>query len=104
MDCWCRFADERLIVPRALRRRGDRLAGADRPGRGAVLYVGTVVWKRAQRTGRVVEGTARARHPARRAGRTRIVVLQCLGSRLQVGNFGILTQGFPQLVRLNPTS
>ena len=35
-------------------------------------------------------------------GRTRIVVLHCLGSRLAAGAFGILTQGFPQLVRLNP--
>ncbi|MGH8311492.1 MAG: hypothetical protein ACRETX_17075, partial [Steroidobacteraceae bacterium] len=34
-------------------------------------------------------------------GRTRIVVFYCLGPKLQSGVFGILTQGFPQLVRVN---
>ncbi len=35
-------------------------------------------------------------------GRTRIVILVALSSRLTGGYFGMLTQGFPQLVRLNP--
>ena len=33
-------------------------------------------------------------------GRTRIVVLRGLTDRLTAGAFGIITQGFPQLVRL----
>ncbi|MDH5323754.1 MAG: hypothetical protein OEW81_15200, partial [Gammaproteobacteria bacterium] len=34
-------------------------------------------------------------------GRTRIVVFYALTDRLKNGYFGILTQGFPQLVRVN---
>jgi chemosensory pili system protein ChpC len=35
-------------------------------------------------------------------GRTRIVIFSCLGQKLPAGHFGIATQGFPQLVRVNP--
>jgi chemosensory pili system protein ChpC len=35
------------------------------------------------------------------AGRVRAVVLRCLGAELDVGHFAIVTQGFPQLVRVN---
>ncbi len=34
-------------------------------------------------------------------GRTRIVVFHALGEELKQGYFGLLTQGFPQLVRVN---
>jgi len=34
-------------------------------------------------------------------GRTRIVVFYASGGHLKTGFFGILTQGFPQLVRVN---
>ena len=34
-------------------------------------------------------------------GRTRIVVLHALNGELKQGYFGLLTQGFPQLVRVN---
>jgi chemosensory pili system protein ChpC len=34
-------------------------------------------------------------------GRTRIVVFHALNSELKHGYFGLLTQGFPQLVRVN---
>ena len=34
-------------------------------------------------------------------GRTRIVVFHALGGELKQGYFGLLTQGFPQLVRVN---
>ncbi len=36
-----------------------------------------------------------------RAGRTRIVVFHAIGEELKLGFFGIITQGFPQLVRVN---
>ena len=35
-------------------------------------------------------------------GRKRIVVLHAIGDLLKGGYYGILTQGFPQLVRVNP--
>jgi chemosensory pili system protein ChpC len=94
------LADERLIVPRAC--VAEVIAWQE----PAVMdgapswYAGTVAWN--GRTVPVIsfEGTlGRAMPPP--SGRARIVVLHCLGSRLQAGNFGILTQGFPQLVRLN---
>lgn len=34
-------------------------------------------------------------------GRTRVVVFHCLGTRLDIGFFGIVSQGFPQLVRVS---
>ena len=34
-------------------------------------------------------------------GRTRIVVFYASSGRLKIGFFGVLTQGFPQLVRVN---
>lgn len=38
----------------------------------------------------------------KRPSRTRIVVLHAITERLKGGCYGILTQGFPQLVRVNP--
>ena len=35
------------------------------------------------------------------SGRVRAVVIRCLGAELDVGHFAIVTQGFPQLVRVN---
>jgi chemosensory pili system protein ChpC len=34
-------------------------------------------------------------------GRTRIVVFHAASDKIQSGHFGLLTQGFPQLVRVN---
>jgi chemosensory pili system protein ChpC len=39
----------------------------------------------------------------RPAGRVRAVVVRCLGAELETGYFGLVTQGFPQLVRVNAT-
>jgi chemosensory pili system protein ChpC len=95
------LADERLIVPRSC--VAEVVAWQEpAPMSGAPSwYIGTVGW-----SGRTVpvisfEGTLGRAIPEP-SGRTRIVVLHCLGSRLAAGAFGILTQGFPQLVRLNP--
>ena len=94
------LADERLIVPRAC--VAEVVAWQEpTPMQGAPpWYIGTIGWN-----GRAVplisfEGTL-GRTIARAGGRTRIVIVHCLGARLQSGSFGILTQGFPQLVRLN---
>ncbi len=95
------LADERLIVPRSC--VAEVVAWQEpAPMAGAPSwYVGTVGW-----SGRSVpvisfEGVLGRTIPEP-SGRTRIVVLHCLGARLAAGAFGILTQGFPQLVRLNP--
>ena len=93
--------EERLIVPRSC--VAEVVAWQDpTPMAGAPSwYIGTVEW-----SGRIVpvvsfEGALGRAIPAP-SGRTRIVVVHCLGARLAAGAFGILTQGFPQLVRLNP--
>lgn len=39
--------------------------------------------------------------PAEPGGRTRVAILNAIGGRLATGFFGILTEGFPQLVRVN---
>ena len=64
-------------------------------------YVGTTSWNGRSLPVISFEGVM-GRPLPQPSGRTRIVVLHCLGTRLHAGHFGILTQGFPQLVRLNP--
>ncbi|MBS0376564.1 MAG: chemotaxis protein CheW [Proteobacteria bacterium] len=95
------LADERLVVPRSC--VAEVIAWQEpAPMAGAPSwYVGTIGWN--GRTVPVVafEGTLGHAIPEP-SGRTRIVVVHCLGNRLAAGAFGILTQGFPQLVRLNP--
>ena len=95
------LAEQRLIVPRSC--VAEVIAWQEpEPMAGAPSwYAGTILWN-----GRSVpvvsfEGALGQAIP-QPGGRTRIVVLHCLGTRLQAGNFGILTQGFPQLVRLSP--
>lgn len=95
------LADERLIVPRSC--VAEVIAWAplqSMPGAPA-WYVGTTSWN--GRTVPVIsfEGVMGRALP-QPSGRTRIVVMHCLGGRLDAGHFGVLTQGFPQLVRLNP--
>jgi chemosensory pili system protein ChpC len=94
------LADERLIVPRACVAEVIAWQTPATMDGAPAWYVGTIAWS--GRTIPVVsfEGTLGRTIP-QPTGRTRIVVLQCLGSRLQAGCFGLLTQGFPQLVRLN---
>ncbi len=94
------LAGERLIVPRANvaevvgYQLPDAMAGAP------PWYLGTISWN--GRTAPVVSFEGACGHAIPGAsGRTRIVVFYCLGQKLQSGVFGILTQGFPQLVRIN---
>jgi chemosensory pili system protein ChpC len=39
--------------------------------------------------------------PAEPGGRTRVAILNAISGRLAGGFFGVLTEGFPQLVRVN---
>ena len=48
------------------------------------------------------DGEAEADPPtARKGSRSRIVIFHAIGGKLKSGYYGILTQGFPQLVRVN---
>ncbi|MBX3695794.1 MAG: chemotaxis protein CheW [Steroidobacteraceae bacterium] len=94
------LVDGRLIVPRAC---VAEVIGFQPPAEmtGAPpWYLGTVPWN-----GRTIplvcfEGTCGQGVPPA-TGRSRIVVFHCLGSRVEGGYFGLVSQGFPQLVRVS---
>jgi chemosensory pili system protein ChpC len=98
------LAQERLIVPRACVaevvtwQQPEKLAGA-KP-----WYLGTINWN--GRTVPVISFEATCGHPVPQPGnRTRIVIFVAItgqqGGQLASGYFGVLTQGFPQLVRVS---
>ena len=94
------LSEGRLIVPRAC---VAEVVGFQVPSEmtGAPpWYIGTVPWN-----GKAVplvsfEGACGQSLPVP-SGRTRVVVFHCLGSRLEGGHFALLSQGFPQLVRVS---
>jgi chemosensory pili system protein ChpC len=91
---------ERLIVPRAC---VAEVIGFQTPAEmtnAPPWYAGLISWN-----GRSVpvvsfEGALGLSMP-QTSGRTRIVVFHAATGKLQSGHFGVLTQGFPQLVRVN---
>lgn len=94
------LAGERLIVPRAC---VAEVIGYQAPAEmtnAPPWYAGLVMW--GGRSVPVVsfEGAVGQTLPIV-SSRTRIVVFHATGGKLQSGYFGILTQGFPQLVRVN---
>ena len=93
--------DERLLVPRACVAEVTSFQPLQEMPRAPPWYLGMQSWN-----GRGVpvvsfEGACGKRIPVI-GGRTRIVIFTCLGQKLPAGHFGIVTQGFPQLVRVNP--
>jgi chemosensory pili system protein ChpC len=62
--------------------------------------LGTVSWSGRELPVVAFEGTIGKEIPAS-TGRTRIVVFYSSGGTIKSGYFGLVTQGFPQLVRLN---
>lgn len=94
------LAEGRLIVPRAC---VAEVVGFQVPSEmtGAPpWYIGTVLWGGKQVPLASFEGACGQAIPAP-SGRTRVVVFHCLGTRLDSGNFAIVSQGFPQLVRVS---
>jgi len=94
------LTEGRLIIPRACVAEVIGFqAPSEMPG-APPWFVGTVPW-----SGKAVplisfEGACgHAIPPA--SSRTRIVVLHCLGERLEGGHFAIISQGFPQSVRVS---
>jgi chemosensory pili system protein ChpC len=91
---------ERLIVPRACVAEVIRFTPPRRSGDGPAWYLGTIPW--GERTVPVVSFEELAGlTPVEPGGRTRIAIMTAITGRLQAGCFGILTEGFPQLVRVN---
>lgn len=94
------LAEDRLIVPRACVAEVVRFTSpTEMPGSEAWL-LGSLNWNGRQLPVVSYEGTIGKEIPAT-TGRTRVVVFYSASGTLRPGFFGIVTQGFPQLVRVN---
>ena len=94
------LADERLIIPRACVAEVVRFTTPEQEAGAHEWMMGTVNWNgRALPVGSFegVLGTDKPVAP----GRTRIVVFYATSGQMKSGYFGVLSQGFPQLVRVN---
>jgi chemosensory pili system protein ChpC len=95
------LAQERLIVPRACVAEVVTWQAPETVEGTPPWYLGTINW-----SGRPVpiisfEALCGQNFPAP-GSRTRIVIFVALSNQLSTGYFGVITQGFPQLVRVNP--
>ena len=94
------LADERLIVPRACVAEVVRYTPPVQKEGGKEWMLGTISWNGRDLPVVAYEGAIGANMPAP-TGRTRVVVFYSITGNVRTGFFGILTQGFPQLVRVN---
>ncbi len=94
------LAEDRLIVPRASVAEVVRFSRPDHEAGAHKWMLGTVNWNGRQLPVMSFEGALGKEVPAA-TGRTRIVVFYASTGQLKTGYFGVLTQGFPQLVRVN---
>ncbi len=95
--------DERLLVPRVcvaeviMFSRPERSSDDDRlPS----WFLGRVEWNGRRVPVVSFEGIS-GEETSNRTGRTRIAIFHAIGNDLKIGYFGMITQGFPQLVRVN---
>jgi chemosensory pili system protein ChpC len=94
------LAEERLIVPRACVAEVVRFTKPE-PEEGSHFWMlGNISWNGRSLPVVSFEGALGKAVPVP-AGRTRIVVFVATTGQLKTGYFGVLTQGFPQLVRVN---
>ena len=92
--------EERLLIPRGCVSEVINYQ-VPTPMEGAPpWYLGSIAWG-GRRVPLVSFEAANGRMPPRAGGRTRIVVMQAITGRVTAGHFAVLTQGFPQLVRVN---
>jgi chemosensory pili system protein ChpC len=94
------LTEDRLIVPRACVAEVVRFSQPDHEEGAHQWMLGTINWNGRQLPVVSFEGLLGKDVPAP-TGRTRIVVFYAGGGELRTGFFGVLTQGFPQLVRVN---
>lgn len=92
--------DDRLIVPRACVAEVVRFTEPTAQEGAHNWMLGTVSWNGRELPVVSFEGAIGKDIPAT-TGRTRIVVFYASTGQLKTGYFGVLTQGFPQLVRVN---
>ena len=94
------LTDDLLIVPRACVAEVVRYSKPDHEEGAHSWMLGTVNWNGRQLPVVSFEGSLGKDIPVA-TGRTRIVVFLASTGQLKTGYFGVLTQGFPQLVRVN---
>ena len=92
--------EERLIVPRACVAEVVRFTRPEKEAGAHDWMMGKVTWNGRELPVMAFEGALGKDKPAP-TGRTRIVVFYAATGQLKSGYFGVLTQGFPQLVRVN---
>lgn len=92
--------DDRLIVPRACVAEVVRFTEPKHEDGAHGWMLGAINWNGRELPVVSFEGTLGRDVPAI-TGRTRIVVFLASTGQLKTGYFGVLTQGFPQLVRVN---
>ena len=94
------MSEDRLIVPRACVAEVVRFSEPEQTVSAASWMLGTVGWNGRALPVVSYEGMLGNDIPEI-TGRTRIVVFYASCGQLKAGYFGLLTQGFPQLVRVN---
>lgn len=94
------LAEDRLIVPRACVVEVVRFTKPDSEPGAHGWMLGMVDWNGRRLPVVSFEGMLGKEVPVP-TGRTRIVVFYANTGQLKTGYFGVLTQGFPQLVRVN---
>lgn len=94
------LAEERLIVPRACVVEVVRYTRPQRAEGSAPWMLGTITWSGRELPLVSFEGTL-GRDVPEGTGRARVVVFYASSGQVRSGYFGLVTQGFPQLVRVN---
>jgi chemosensory pili system protein ChpC len=94
------LSEDRLIVPRACVAEVVRFSKAEQREGAHNWMLGTINWNGRQLPVVSFEGAIGKDVPVT-TGRTRVVVFYASTGQLKTGYFGVLTQGFPQLVRVN---
>lgn len=94
------LSEDRLIVPRACVAEVVRFTKAEQQEGAHDWMLGTINWNGRQLPVVSFEGAIGKEVPVV-TGRTRVVVFYANTGQLKTGYFGVLTQGFPQLVRVN---
>lgn len=94
------LAEDRLIIPRACVAEVVRFSKPKQKPGSPDWMLGAVNWSGRELPVVSFEGTIGKEVPAV-TGRTRIVVFYSSTGQIKMGYFGVLTQGFPQLVRVN---
>ncbi len=94
------LSEDRLILPRACVAEVVRYTQPQKQPGSEDWMLGTINWNGRELPVVAFEGTIGKDIPAP-TGRTRVVVFYSSTGKIKTGYFGVLTQGFPQLVRVN---